>query len=116
MKKNLFADLALALCLGLATSCASGPRRLSRTWDDYVNQKYTENAWVHGALLQDILPVYTLVGFVMTIGDVLFVNPYYFWTKDAWDNKGTGYDHVNPKDAEKTVTGYTNPKESGPDQ
>lgn len=112
MKKHLITACALALSLGVLSSCMSGPHRLSRTWDDHVNQKYTESAWLHGALLQDILPVYPLVGFVMTIGDVLFVNTYTFWAKDAWDNKGTGYDHVNPTGTDKIVTGYTG---SGPD-
>jgi hypothetical protein len=48
----------------------------------------------------------------MGLADGLFVNTYYFWFKDAWDNRGTGYDHVNPTGTEKTVTGYS---DSGPD-
>ncbi len=98
---------ALALGLTLMSSCNSGPNRLSRSWDDKTNQLYTEGAWVHGALLQDILPVYPLVGLVMKIGDAIIINPYVFWTKDAWDNKGTGFDHVNPEGAERTVAGYS---------
>lgn len=105
MKKKLIGALFLAAGLTALSSCQSGPRRLTRNWDDYVNQKYTENAWVHGALLQDILPVYPIVGFVMSVGDWLIVNPYYFWSKDAWDNKGTGYDHEALEGAEKTTTG-----------
>ena len=64
MKKIL---CGLALALLMLTACQSGPRRLTRSWDDWVNQKYTENAWVHGALLQDILPVYPIVGFFAAI-------------------------------------------------
>jgi len=101
MKKTL-ATAALLAAITLS-GCASGPRQLTRSWDDWVNQKYTQNAWVHGALLQDIIPVYTVVGFLATVGDVLILNPYYFWSKDAWDNKGTGYDHVNPEGAARSV-------------
>ena len=67
-------------------------------------QKYSENAWMTAAL-SDIIPVYPFVGAVMFIGDWLVVNPYYFWGKDAWDNKGTAYVHSNPNGANKTVTG-----------
>ena len=106
MKKRI-ATLTLALSLGLLTSCASGPWRLSRTWDDHVNQKYSEDSWIHGALLQDILPVYPLVGLVMSLGDVIFVNTYTFWSKDVWDRKGTAFEHVNTTGAEKVVSGYS---------
>ena len=103
MKKMLCVG-ALASAL-LLSSCQSGPKRLTRTWDDWVNQKYTESSWVHGALLQDILPVYPIVGFFAAVGDVLFVNTYYFWWKDAWDGKGTGFNHKNPEGAAKSVAG-----------
>lgn len=106
MIKKLLGAMLLACSLSLVSGCNSGPKRLTRTWDDWTNQKYTENAYVHGMLLQDILPVYPLVGFVMAVGDLLIVNPYYFWAKDVWDGNGTGYNHTNPLDAERTVTGY----------
>jgi hypothetical protein len=105
MLRKSLGTLLLVLGVFSLTACASGPRRLSRNWDDWVNQKYTEGAWVHGALLQDILPVYPVVGLVLTVGDILFVNPYYFWSKDAWDNKGTGYDHEALEGATRSVTG-----------
>jgi hypothetical protein len=105
--KKLLAAAILATSATVLSGCMSGPMRLTRTWDDYVNQKYTESSWIHGALLQDILPVYPIVGFVMSLGDVIVMNPIQFWGKDAWDGKGTGYDHKNPEGAERTVTGYT---------
>jgi hypothetical protein len=105
MKRTL-CSVALASALALTlSSCQSGPRRLSRAWDDWVNQEYSENAWVHGALLQDILPVYPIVGLFAWAGDILFVNTYYFWTEDAWDNRGTAYDHNQVEGAEKIVAG-----------
>ncbi len=104
MKKILCAS-ALTGALLVLSSCQSGPKRLTRTWDDWVNQKYSESAWVHGALLQDILPVYPIVGFFAAVGDILFVNTYYFWTDDAWDNQGTGFNHKQIEGAEKVVAG-----------
>ena len=89
-----FAALALGLCL--LTGCICGPNRLARGWDDTVNTLYSKNAWLHGALLQNVLPVYPLVGAVMWLGDFLIVNPWYFWSEDAWDNQGTGFKHEAP--------------------
>ena len=45
MKKFLGA-LALVAVVSLVSGCSSGPKRLSRGWDNWVNQKYSENAWV----------------------------------------------------------------------
>ena len=102
MKKTLCA-VALAGLLTTLTSCA-GPSRLSRSFDDYFNQKYTENAWLHGVVLV-IIPVYPIVSGLASLGDV-FVNTYYFWSDDAWDNKGTGFIHKQlPEDTEKVVSG-----------
>ena len=98
-----YVALAVVVSFILLAGCASGPRRLSRAWDDHVNQKYSESSWVHGALLQDIIPVYGIVGLFAGIGDVLFLNPYYFWSDDAWDNRGTAFEHINVQGAEKSV-------------
>ena len=90
----------------MTTSCQSGPKRFQRTWDDHVNQAYSENAWVHGALLQDVIPVYPIVGLFALIGDS-FYNFYYFWWNDAWDNKGTSYTHKSVDGTDKLVAGCT---------
>ena len=108
MKPTRLALATLALSAMLLSSCNSGPNRLSRNWDTWVNGKYATSSWVHGALLQDVIPVYPVVGFVMKIGDILFVNTWYFWSKDAWDGKGTAYTYKQPEGAEKTVTGWRN--------
>jgi hypothetical protein len=85
-----FALLALSL-----SSCLTGPQKLKRGWDDCVNNYYTQNAWTT-AVLTDVIPVYPLVGWFATMGDYLFVNPYYFWGYDAWTNKGTPFYHDDP--------------------
>lgn len=106
MIKKLLGSLAVVVALSSLSSCVSGPNRLYRTWDDWVNQKYTEDAWLHGALLQNVVPVYPIVGYFMAIGDVIVVNPYHFWFHDAWDNVGTGFDHEQLVGAERSVAGY----------
>ena len=108
MKKVILSSL---VAFSLLASCQSDPSRLSRTWDDWTNIKYTEDSLVHGALLQDIIPVYPIVGLVMRIGDILFVNPWYFWRYDVWNKTGTGYNHENPPEGATTVTGYADEEE-----
>ncbi len=100
--------LATGIVLGsmlTLSACSSGPKRLSRNWDEYVNNKYSQDPWIHGALLQDVIPVYPIVGFAMAIGDALVVNPYYFWSKDVADREGTAYHYEQPASA-KTVSGW----------
>lgn len=105
MNRKLFGSLALVCVLTLAAGCGTGPKRLSRTWDDYTNKAYVENTWLTAALT-DILPVYPIVGLFAGVGD-LFVNAYYFWGKDAFGdgNTGTAYIHENPQGAAKSLTG-----------
>lgn len=103
MFKKTICIAVLAITL-MTVSCQSGPKRFTRTWDNYVNQAYSENAWIHGALLQDVLPVYPFVGLVAAFGDA-FYNFYYFWAIDAWDNKGTAYTYTQADGAEKAVSG-----------
>lgn len=105
MRKSL-ATLALLIALMSSTSCLAGPFRLSRTWDDMWNQNYTESAWIHGAVLGTIIPVYPFVGGIMYFVDALVINTYHFWFKDAWDNKGTGFNHKSLSGASKSVAGW----------
>jgi hypothetical protein len=104
MKLNKTVGLVAVATAALAlTACSSGPKRLSRTWDTWVNQKYSSNAYIHGLVLQDLLPVYPIVGFFAAIGDAIVLNPYYFWTKDVWDGKGTAYTYDNAEGATRSV-------------
>ena len=89
--------LVLLLAMGVASSgCMSGPHRLRKSWEDKTTEWYSHNAWVHGALLQDILPVYPIVTLFMALGDILVLNVYYFWGSDAWTNEGTVHVHTVP--------------------
>jgi len=91
------ASCLLVLCLlTVVPGCWSGPWRLSQSWHDNTQEWYSHNAWLHGALLGDIIPVYPIVQIVLAFVDVLFVNPWYFWSHDAWTNDGTAFVHRQP--------------------
>jgi len=109
MKIRNAAVLTVAATAALAmSSCNSGPKQLTRTWDTWVNEKYSDNAYIHGLVLQDLLPVYPIVGFFAMFGDWLVLNPYYFWTEDVWDGKGTAYTYENVEGAERSVESLLN--------
>ena len=105
MRKSL-ATLALLCALMFTTSCVAGPFRLSRTWDDFYNQKYTESPWIHGALLGTVIPVYPIVWGFLYMCDAIVINTWTFWTKDAFEGTGTGYNHKALEGAKKSVTGW----------
>ena len=104
MKKTCSLVVA-ALALSCLASCNSGPKRLTRSFDGYVNQKYSEDSIIHGLVLQDIIPVYPIVSFFAMIGDAIVVNPYYFWSKDVWEGTGTAYTYSQAEGAERSVAG-----------
>lgn len=91
MKKKILA-LALVLSAAFAGSCASGPHQLARTVDDWDAKTYTNSPWMNAAL--HIIPVIPLAQFGAQIGDFFVTDAYYFWFKDAWDGKGTGFKHA----------------------
>ena len=102
MNRKLLGALVLLGALGISSGCYTGPKRLQRSWDDYENKAYVENAWLSGVL--GLLP-YPIVMWLAGIGD-LFINFYYFWGKDAFDNNtGTAFIHENPTGARKSVSG-----------
>ena len=103
MNRKLLGTLVLLGGIALTSACYSGPKRLQRSWDDYENKAYVENAWLSGIL--GVVPVYPLVMWAAGIGD-LFYNFYYFWFVDALDNNtGTAFLHENPTGAAKSVSG-----------
>ncbi|MEM6673959.1 MAG: hypothetical protein AAF726_14030 [Planctomycetota bacterium] len=105
MKRTLL-YVALAATTFATSSCIAGPNRISRYWDTWVNQKYSEDSWIHGALLQNIIPAYPFAGAVLSIGDIAFLNPWVFWTEDVWDKRGTAYEYTQPVGAQRVVTGW----------
>ncbi len=84
--------IALALFVGLTLgACSAGPHQLRRTVDDWDQKMYVENPWLDGVLW--FVPVIPFAGFFASIGDFFIGDAYSFWFKDAWDGKGTGYNH-----------------------
>ena len=96
MRKSFIkkAGLAIALTVGLSfsfQSCLAGPHQLRRSVDDWESKLYTESPWVAAAL--NVIPVIPLAFFGAQIGDFFVTDGYHFWFKDAWDGKGTGFEH-----------------------
>jgi len=92
MRKMAMA-LVLAVSLGTVSGCG-GPYYLTNSAHDWYAQKYGESPWLWGNVVVNYL--YGVVGGLLWFGDVVFVNTYYFWAKDAQpggDGKGSVYEH-----------------------
>lgn len=88
--KKIATAFALAVAATL-TSCASGPHQLARTVDDLDQKVYINSPWLNAVL--HIIPAFPLAKFGAAIGDFFVTDAYAFWFKDAWDGKGTGFEH-----------------------
>lgn len=92
--------IALALCLiagvGL-TSCYAGPHQLRRTVDDWDQKMYVDSPWLNAVLW--VVPVFPVLDFAAGIGDFFVTDAYAFWFKDAWDGKGTAFQHYQVQPA-----------------
>ena len=95
--RNLAIFLGLASAMSL-TSCAAGPHQLQRTVDDWDQKMYVESPWIDAVLW--VVPVFPVLHFGASIADFFVTDGYTFWVKDAWDGKGTAYEHykVEPTD------------------
>ena len=92
MRKHIATALACTAALSL-TSCMAGPHQLKRTVDDWDQKMYVNQPWISAALW--VIPVIPLMNFGAGIGDFFVGDAYFFWFKDAWDGKGTGFKHAN---------------------
>lgn len=91
--RKFITSLALGAITAVSlTSCAAGPHQLRRTVDDYDQKLYVNNPWLDGVLW--VVPVFPLAHYVAMIGDFLVTDAYAFWLNDAWDMKGTGFEHA----------------------
>ena len=75
-------------------SCAAGPHQLRRSVDDWDHKLYVESPWLNGVL--HFVPVIPVLTVGASIGDFFIGDAYSFWINDAWDGKGTGYQHYVP--------------------
>ena len=91
--RKFLTTLALSAVTALSlTSCAAGPHQLRRTVDDWDHKMYVNNPWIDGVLW--VVPVIPFANFVAFIGDFVVTDAYAFWFNDAWDGKGTGFEHL----------------------
>jgi hypothetical protein len=98
MQKNTAIAVG-ALALGLS-SCLAGPKQLTRSLDNWDQKLYIDNPWIDGILW--VVPVFPLAYYGASFGD-FFINGYYFWVKDAWDMKGTGFKYYQPEATDGTM-------------
>jgi hypothetical protein len=97
MKK--VAVIVVALMLIVSIGGCFGPQKVTRSFDDWLNQGYTDSPWLYGNTVSYMV---WGIGFMFTSMIDAFVNTYYFWAKDAQpfgSGTGTKFDHtpVTPK-------------------
>jgi hypothetical protein len=91
--RKIIASLALGTVATLSmTSCSAGPHQLRRSVDDWDHKTYVNSPWLDGVLW--FIPVIPLATIVAAFGDFFITDAYAFWFHDAWDGKGTGYEHL----------------------
>jgi len=93
MRKTRLACALLAITA--LSACAAGPHQLNRTVDDWDAKMYTSSPWLDGVLW--FIPVFPICHLGAQIGDFFIGDAYSFWFKDAWDGKGTGFNHYTPE-------------------
>jgi hypothetical protein len=89
--------LAMVLVASVSLSTFSGcggPFYLTGSARDWYAQQYGDNPWLLGNVVS--IWAYGFVQYVLGTVDVVVLNTYYFWVKDAQpfgDGKGTVYHH-----------------------
>lgn len=74
------------------TSCVAGPHQLRRSVDDWDHAMYVNSPRWNGVLwIVPVIPVATIGALAL---DTLITDPWAFWFGDAWDNAGTGFEHL----------------------
>ncbi|MBI4565458.1 MAG: DUF3332 family protein [Planctomycetes bacterium] len=99
--RKLALVVVAAVFLGATVGCG-GPFTVSRSVNDWYNQKYGETPWLYGNMVSSA--VYGLAMGLSWTADMLVVNTYHFWVKDAQpigDGKGTTFEHKNPTSGKK---------------
>jgi hypothetical protein len=91
--RKLSIALVAAIALSTAQGCG-GPYYVTGSVRDFYTQKYGESPWLWGNVIVNGL--YMFAYGVCNFVDVVALNTYYFWLKDAQpfgDGKGTVYEH-----------------------
>ncbi|MCB9889244.1 MAG: DUF3332 family protein [Planctomycetes bacterium] len=93
MRKTALA-LVLLSCTTFA-GCLAGPKQLERSVSDWDNKTYVQSPWLNNFM--HVFLIFTAMELVAKIGDTLIINPFVFWTDDAWGCHGTGFVHNTPE-------------------
>jgi predicted DNA repair protein MutK len=80
--------LVVVLVLVAGVGCY-GTRNITRQLDDWGNDMQTNNAWLAQPVGWFVLPIASF--FTIIVDGV--VDTYYFWSTNAWSNKGTPFVH-----------------------
>jgi hypothetical protein len=87
--------IVLAATVSLSTfSGCGGPYYLGNSASDWYAEHYGDSPWLYGNVVSNW--VYNFVQHIFWFCDVVALNTYYFWFKDAQpggDGKGTVYEH-----------------------
>ncbi len=94
MKK--VAVLMIVVLLAVSLTGCFGPRKLTRGFDDWLNQEYVNQPWLVGNVISA-----ALIGIAFWVTGVIdaVIDLYYFWVEDAWPfgkGVGTPFTHKNP--------------------
>jgi hypothetical protein len=73
-------------------ACAAGPHQLRRSIDDWDHKSYVNSPLWNAALW--VVPVFPVCYAGAFVGDFLITDAWCFWGEDAWDGKGTGFEHL----------------------
>jgi hypothetical protein len=90
MKRLALVSLAIVVLAAPMGGC-HGPQKLTRSLDEWVNEKYIDSPFFVGNTLSHLLLV---AANVLTWTVDSFINMYYFWVDDSkpfGSGKGTAY-------------------------
>jgi hypothetical protein len=90
MKRLAVVSLAFLILTAPLSGC-HGPQKLSRSLDEWVNERYIESPFFVGNTLSHLL---LIAATTLTWTVDSFINMYYFWVDDAkpfGSGKGTAY-------------------------
>jgi hypothetical protein len=84
--------MVLTLLVLLTSTACVGPNKLKRGLDKKLNENYVKRP----LLAQLMFPVNLLANHLAVAGDLLIINPTYWWP-DVIRGEGTPYNYTNPE-------------------
>jgi len=94
--------MVAVVALGMVAGGCGGPFYLHGSASDWYAQQYGDNPWLLGNVIS--AGIYAWVAGLLWFGDMVILNTYYFWAKDAQpfgDGKGTVFEHKAPTSGKK---------------